>query len=398
MAAQTCGACGAILVLGVDPEQAALGAEESERSISLAEIVIAQEPEPPAPAPAAEKSPGALKLRGGPSPTDPVPRPEVDPLPAPASAPASAPAPRSLVEEPPRAAQVASRLPDPALPLVEVVGAGLPSVASPRTDQPPQACPVCNAVLGPGVQFCGNCGARIALFPERRLRSAPVALRASTAPQARARASLVLIHGDGEDGATHPLRALEHLVGRTEGVILFPEDDYLSPRHALFFYRSNRLYVRDEGSRNGIFLRIRGPIELADQDLILAGEELLRFERLVPPIPTPEPDGTFFCSSPSPRGTFRLVQLQEGGREGLIYCARTNVIVIGRENADINFPLDRFLSRHHSRVERVGDSFLLADLGSKNGTYLRLRGERELQHNDFLFLGKNLLRVDLPRA
>ena len=39
-------------------------------------------------------------------------------------------------------------------------------------------------------------------------------------------------------------------------------------------------------------------------------------------------------------------------------------------------------------------SFQLNDLGSRNGTYVRIRGERELAHGDYLFIGQQLLRVE----
>ena len=40
-------------------------------------------------------------------------------------------------------------------------------------------------------------------------------------------------------------------------------------------------------------------------------------------------------------------------------------------------------------------SFTLTDAGSKNGTYVRIEGEHELSHGDYLFLGKQLLRVEM---
>jgi hypothetical protein len=37
----------------------------------------------------------------------------------------------------------------------------------------------------------------------------------------------------------------------------------------------------------------------------------------------------------------------------------------------------------------------LTDLNSRNGTYVRLRAEKELSHGDYLFLGRKLLRVEI---
>ncbi len=54
--------------------------------------------------------------------------------------------------------------------------------------------------------------------------------------------------------------------------------------------------------------------------------------------------------------------------------------VIGRENGDIVFTDDPFLSRRHAaiRIDHAGHRFTLHDLGSSNGTALRIRGEHVL--------------------
>ena len=43
----------------------------------------------------------------------------------------------------------------------------------------------------------------------------------------------------------------------------------------------------------------------------------------------------------------------------------------------------------------LSDTFSLVDNNSKNGTYVRIRGERELSQGDYVFLGHQLLRVGL---
>jgi pSer/pThr/pTyr-binding forkhead associated (FHA) protein len=61
----------------------------------------------------------------------------------------------------------------------------------------------------------------------------------------------------------------------------------------------------------------------------------------------------------------------------------------------MNFPDDAYMSPRHARIEMSGDTLTLVDQGSRNGTYVRIRGERELSHGDYLFLGRNLLRVEV---
>ena len=54
------------------------------------------------------------------------------------------------------------------------------------------------------------------------------------------------------------------------------------------------------------------------------------------------------------------------------------------------------VSRRHALVHAQGGAeFSLVDLGSKNGTYVRVQGSAALRHGDYLFMGKQLLRVEI---
>ena len=109
----------------------------------------------------------------------------------------------------------------------------------------------------------------------------------------------------------------------------------------------------------------------------------------------PEADQTYFYASPKRPSAFRVTQVLEGGMDGIVCCAQEDTVHIGREECDINFPDDVYLSPRHARVEMSGESLELSDENSQNGTYVRIRGERELSHGDYLFLGRNLLRVEV---
>jgi pSer/pThr/pTyr-binding forkhead associated (FHA) protein len=69
---------------------------------------------------------------------------------------------------------------------------------------------------------------------------------------------------------------------------------------------------------------------------------------------------------------------------------------IGREECAVNFPLDVFMSGTHARIDvGAGGSLTLTDEGSRNGTYVRIKQSQPLLHGDYLFLGKQLLRVEI---
>ncbi len=251
-------------------------------------------------------------------------------------------------------------------------------------------CSHCGAEVPESHRFCGACGSPM---KQGQPEPAPVAQPAPAASTARAR--LVLIRGEGMDGVSYHLNAAEHITGRKAGAILFPEDHYLSPRHANFYYEQGQLYVRDEDSLNGVFIRIKAPVLLNDGDLFLAGEELLRVEWGPLAGPGVGPDHTQFFGSPYPDGARRITQMFEGGRPGLTRMVSGDRLSIGREGCDLDFPYDRFISGRHCQIEFTTAGVRLVDLDSRNGTYVRIAGPQPVGHGDYLFVGKQLLRVEM---
>ena len=111
----------------------------------------------------------------------------------------------------------------------------------------------------------------------------------------------------------------------------------------------------------------------------------------------PDGEGTYFFASPRRPARLRVVQLLRGGDYGLVFRAQGDAVTVGREDNDINFPDDPFISGHHARIAFAdgGDKPVLTDLSSKNGTFLRIRGEATLGHGDYVFMGQQLLRVEI---
>ena len=181
------------------------------------------------------------------------------------------------------------------------------------------------------------------------------------------KARLVLIRGNTGESVSYQLNGTEHLVGRQEGAIVFDDDEFLSPVHANFFYRSGQLFVRDEGSTNGVYFRIRNPIRLKTGAPFLIGEQLLQVESINADLgPQPDTEGTYFYASPKRQSRFRVIQRLKGGETGLVVRAKGETLRLGRENNDINFPDDPFISGRHAEVSVSEDGELrLTDLGSK---------------------------------
>lgn len=258
----------------------------------------------------------------------------------------------------------------------------------------PTACQKCGSHVPAGHRFCGHCGAEIELADDSRVGPPETAI--FEAAPVRRKARLVLLRGSGGDGASYYLNSDEHICGRDTGTILFPDDPTVSPTHANFFYRDGRLYMKDLGSANGTFIRLRGRIPVASADRFVCGEQMFEFRRFPDKLEERWVGDTLFCATPGLWAwRYQVGQIMSRGRSGEIRCVEKGNLTIGREDCSLNFPQDRFMSHYHARVTMASEVFYLEDTDSKNGTYYRVREEVGLQNGDYLFLGKQLIRVEI---
>lgn len=237
----------------------------------------------------------------------------------------------------------------------------------------------------------------------------------------------MLIAKSGADGPTYPFG--DQLdIGRLEGNVVVAEDPYLSPRHVRMAWAHGKLVLRDLGSTNGVFLRLAASrnagarpdsaeiaVPLGDQDLVLIGQQVLRFEILRENeggFGPAQEHGTLLFGSPAAPRYARLCQRTVEGITRDVYYIRKVETVLGRESGDVVFTEDPFLSRRHAAIRVVGREgstslppaanggvrFSLVDLGSSNGTFVRIRGDIELNPGDHFRVGQQLFRVDFDAA
>lgn len=230
----------------------------------------------------------------------------------------------------------------------------------------------------------------------------PLAPQAQPGPRAESRpaiAMLVAILKDGTDGRAYPIHDEITDIGQKEGAIQLADDPYLSSRHARIVTRTDGLLVRDLDSVNGIYVRIREPAEILDGDFLLLGQQVLRFELLpemeLPLGPATQRGALVFGTPEVPR-LARLVQYTTEGVARDIHYLYRDETVVGREQGDIVCTDDPFMSRRHAAItiDRAAKRFTLRDLGSSNGTAVRIRGERSLRPGDQFRVGRHLFRYD----
>jgi hypothetical protein len=113
------------------------------------------------------------------------------------------------------------------------------------------------------------------------------------------------------------------------------------------------------------------------------------------PAPGPGPSGATVWGSPDAGYRFRLIQMMEGGMRGAAYPLKEGDNQLGREAGDITFPTDGFVSGRHAMLAVRQDRLSVRDLGSSNGTFIRLGAASFVENGDQFLIGRQLLRVEL---
>ncbi len=265
------------------------------------------------------------------------------------------------------------------------------SKVSIRVDiQAPRICQQCSAVLPKGFAFCGICGARY----EENIAHVTASINTTPKTGSQYYLKLIHIHPNGQEGESLVLNAEKNLIGRDHPWGIF-QDDYLSPKHATFFFQNENLYLQDNGGINGSFIKLKGTAELNHGDLFRVGQQLFRFERLRNLKSAQAPDGTRRLGAPLGEIWGRLGHVIGQGEIGQAWTLQDQSIDIGRTRGMIVFSEDRFMSGGHCTINFFQDRVTLGDLGSTNGTFLRVQGTVPLSQGDLILLGQKIFRIDL---
>ncbi|MEM1415041.1 MAG: FHA domain-containing protein [Myxococcota bacterium] len=276
-------------------------------------------------------------------------------------------------------------------------GAAAGEAAAPPAPEPgPTDCPQCGAQVPPNFKFCGSCGFDMssarASAPAAAV-SAAVSEPPAAAPLAAGGGRLVLIRPDGTEGESFALQGTTTVGRETAGP--FGADSYLSPQHAEFRFEGGQMVVRDLNSLNGVYVRIERevPTALADGALFRIGQEILRYEAYG--APETSADGVAPMGSPNPGFVGRLRLVIGRQSHGNAHPIPSDGMRLGRERGDVIFPEDGYVSGLHCELKRGEDGTMyLTDVGSSNGTFVRVTGEASLEHGTLLLMGQQLFRAE----
>ena len=291
-------------------------------------------------------------------------------------------------------------------------------------------CPRCGTATPVGFAYCQQCGLHIqaiaptepgAIARPRRPSAAPPPQAAkgqidpqgptlaSSDPRGDARGpapvstagqwgTAVLVNRDGTDGQRFALTGDDLVVGRAGADIAFEEDRFLARQHARLERAADGVKIHAIDTCNGVFRKADVPVELADGAVVLVGREVLRFERVTADERTVTPlvrHGISLFGSPAREPWGRLFQLIPSGGYRDVRHLVGGEIVLGREEGDIVFRDDAFMSRRHAALTWDGAIVKLTDLGSSNGSFVRVTGPQILKNGDHVRMGDQLLRIEL---
>ncbi len=189
---------------------------------------------------------------------------------------------------------------------------------------------------------------------------------------------LVSILLDGTPADEFPLVANgATTIGRRETTVAFPDDSMLSDRHASITHGPAGLELRDSGSPNGVFLKIPEgrDVALPPGTIVKAGRQWL------------------VCGEADRAGN--VAHYDSAGRPVDRYSVPDNgTLVLGRRRpAVVLNPDDSSLSRRHLSLSLDAGRMVLRDLGSRNGTFVKVDRPWPLADGDLIWLGNQLLRL-----
>jgi len=176
-------------------------------------------------------------------------------------------------------------------------------------------------------------------------------------------------------------------IGRADCDIEFPQDVTLSGNHASISRRDGEYFLRDDGSRSGTYLRIRpeSPQPVLPGRLIRAGRQILV---------TGRDDAGFHVDHYDATG--RAVGRYPVPEQPVVFGRRA-----GPSHPDVALDdHDLTLSRFHLSAAAQGAVIVVSDFGGRNGTWLKIDSEHQLEHGDIFRVGNQQfqlrMREDLP--
>jgi len=135
---------------------------------------------------------------------------------------------------------------------------------------------------------------------------------------------------------------------------------------------------------------------MQNSDVVMMGRHVFQFREKTEALAAGSATGTAITEIASiikePVAEFVAVTAQ-GVDENSRYPLLDQEVTWGRNRGTYIFPDDGFMSRAHAKVYQRGENFFLEDVGSRNGTFIKVRGKAPVPVSATVLVGGQLLRV-----
>jgi len=187
---------------------------------------------------------------------------------------------------------------------------------------------------------------------------------------------LVSLHPDGTVEESFPITKETSRIGRSDAEIAFSQDVYMADHHATLVRRGERYLIEDTGTGSGVWIRVpagQGRV-LVEGDTVWIGAQILVVTKS---------DENWAVSHYNSDGVYRAAhRIEDKG------------VLVGRATPIPLEPSDMGLSRRHAQF-RVEDGHLkVFDLGSTNGTYVKITAPLALSNGDELRIASKRFRFE----
>jgi pSer/pThr/pTyr-binding forkhead associated (FHA) protein len=205
-----------------------------------------------------------------------------------------------------------------------------------------------------------------------------------------------------------PLRPGTHVLGRSTFAARLRDARFVAEEHVRFDQEGGELVVEEGETINGVYRNVSQgrPVELLPGTRFQVGEHVIEFvpaEAADPAEPLVSPGGEAFRSHTLAVLGYLDFLGVDGRAPVRAPLTKAEGTVIGRDakSSDIVLADDEWASRAHARIVFRDQRVFLEDLGSTNGTFVRISGRLPLRTGpaqsstatDVLLIGAILIRV-----
>lgn len=194
-------------------------------------------------------------------------------------------------------------------------------------------------------------------------------------------AYLVRMLAGNVEGEEFPVRLHRvTTIGKKNCDLNFPEDALMSEHHASIAHSPAEAgyFLRDDGGASGVFMRLKEskPCEVAPGNMIRLGKQFLVFG--------------------IEAGRYSVEHCDAEGNVVKRYELSEKTLVLGRMAPDLTLDAnDLLLSRRHLSIALKERRIIVKDLGSANGSFLKVRSAAALEANDQFRIGQQIFKFCL---